>query len=76
VICILGFQFQIVRVDNFFVNPFYIGGMLLGILVALKAISYFCPECQKSQIILSPYKYRLPSKTCHHCGYDIDNNRT
>ena len=76
VVCIIGYQLQVTTIDNFFTNPFYIGSLLLGILLVLKALGYSCQKCLKNQIMLGFYKYRLPTAKCYNCGHDIDNDRT
>jgi hypothetical protein len=76
VLCIIGFQFQVTSVDDFFVNPFYIGSMVLGILSVIKALGYTCQKCLRNQVIQGLYKYRLPASNCYNCGHDIDQNRT
>ncbi len=74
VVCIIAYQRKLTTIDNFFINPLYIGSMLLGILLVFKSLGYSCKKCLKNQIILGCYKYRLPTAKCYKCGYDIDNN--
>ncbi|GAA5186122.1 hypothetical protein GCM10025772_01000 [Ferrimonas gelatinilytica] len=76
ILCIIGYQFQRTTVDDFFVNPFYIGSMVLGILLVIKALGYTCQKCHRNQVMQGFYKYRLPSSNCYNCGHDIDQNRT
>jgi undecaprenyl pyrophosphate phosphatase UppP len=76
VACIIGFQFYRGTIDNFFTNPFYIGSMLVGVLLVLKAIFYSCQKCRRNQVILGWYRYRLPKERCYNCGHNIDNSRS
>ncbi|WP_166340223.1 hypothetical protein [Pseudoalteromonas sp. MB47] len=75
-LCIIGFQFQVTTVDDFFVNPVYIGGMVLAILLVIKALGYTCQKCSRNQIVQGFFKYRLPTSKCYNCGHDIDQHRT
>ncbi|WP_234004732.1 hypothetical protein, partial [Pseudoalteromonas sp. T1lg24] len=76
ILCIIGYQFQHTSIDDFFVNPFYIGSMMLGILLVIKTLRYTCQKCCRNQVIQGFYKYRLPSSNCYNCGHDIDKNST
>lgn len=76
ILCIIGYQFQHTKVDDFFVNPFYIGSVVLGILSVVKTLGYTCQKCHRNQVMQAFYKYRLPSSNCYNCGHDIDQNRT
>ena len=75
-LCVIGYQFQYTSVDNFFVNPLYIGSIVLGILLVIKALGYTCQRCFRNQVVQGFYKYRLPSSNCYNCGHNIDQNRT
>ncbi|RJF36667.1 hypothetical protein D4741_00905 [Pseudoalteromonas gelatinilytica] len=74
VLCIIGFQFQSITVDGFFVNPFYIGSMVFGFLLVVRALRYTCQKCLRNQIMLGFYKYRLPTSKCYNCDYEIDQH--
>ncbi|TGV20398.1 hypothetical protein E5N72_10110 [Pseudoalteromonas sp. MEBiC 03607] len=76
VLCIIGFQFQPKTIDGFFVNPFYIGSMVLAIILVVRALRYTCQKCSRNQIVQGFYKYRLPTSKCYNCDYDIDQHHT
>lgn len=75
-LCIIGFQFQVTTVDDFFVNPVYICSIVLAILLVIKALGYTCQKCSRNQIVQGFFKYRLPTSKCYNCGHDIDQHRT
>ncbi len=66
-------MFKTISVDvAFYMNPFYIVGMALGIYLMLKAVVYTCSSCGKHQIMLSWFKYRLPTDNCYTCSHKMD----
>jgi hypothetical protein len=74
IVCIIGNQFIQTTIDNFYLSPFYIGGMVFGVLLVIAVINYFCPNCQKNQVMRSFLSYRLPQPCCFNCEYNIDEN--
>ncbi|MBU1620233.1 MAG: hypothetical protein KKH70_15980 [Gammaproteobacteria bacterium] len=64
---IIAFKFQVVSFEDFYLNPFYIAGMILGCYLMLAGVLYFCPHCNKHQIIKKG-GIGLPSDTCWQCG--------
>jgi hypothetical protein len=63
-------QFQDLSSEDFFLNPFYIIGMINGIYIMFMGLRYWCKACQKHQIYSEIL--RLPKEKCWSCGNDTD----
>jgi hypothetical protein len=65
-------QFQESSPDDFFLNPFYIIGMVNGIFFIFMVLRYSCKTCHKHQ--LYSQRLRLPREKCWNCGNDTDHS--
>jgi hypothetical protein len=73
IVATLLLQFQVMTVDNFFLNPFYIIGMVNGIFLMFMCLLYNCKSCHKHQIFGSG-SLRIPRERCWNCEKDADGN--
>lgn len=59
----------------FYQNPFYFAGMALGVYVMLTGLVYYCPKCQRHQI-LTGNGLSVPKEHCWNCGTNINEHTT
>ena len=71
-VILMNLSFNFIPLDTeFFLNPFYLLGMLSSVNLVFQILGYACPNFKRHQIIVFFKNICYQKKNCYYCGIEL-----